>query len=533
MTARRDSAALARRAGTAFRHAGVIRAMPPATLVRTVRTARSLPASPATSIAIAAVSMPRAVAVHDESDSVTWATLDMQACALARLLRDQLGAGPGRPVAIMCRNHHAVFVALAAAARTGADILAVNTEFAAPQIAAALGRSDAAAILHDDEFTPRLEASGDPTPALPVWADGGSALGDQLSGIAPLREPPGRRSQITILTSGTTGTPKAAPRDIPARAMLGAAITLIEHLGLRRGDPVLIAPPLFHGFGLGVASIAQMVGAPVVVRRQFDPGEVLELIERHRVTTLIGVPVMLQRILSAAGGADGGRDLGSLRSALTGGAPLAPSLSDAFMDRFGEILHNGYGSTETGFGAIAGPADLRRAPGTVGRAPLGARIAVLDDARQPAPVNTTGHIFVGGELTIDGYADGSTKEVATGLMNTGDLGHLDDHGCVIVSGREDDMIVSGGENVFPQEVEHALAAHPTVLDVAVLGVPDDEFGQRLVAYVVAIASAPACDAELLAYLRTRLERYKLPREIVFVNEIPRTPTGKVLRGRLT
>jgi acyl-coenzyme A synthetase/AMP-(fatty) acid ligase len=344
---------------------------------------------------------------------------------------------------------------------------------------------------------------------------------------------PERRAQITILTSGTTGVPKAATRDISARTMVGSLITLIEHLHLRRGSPVLVAPPLFHGFGLGVTALAQVVGAPVVITRRYGPEQTLELIERHAVTTLVVVPVMLQRILELEPAIRGRYDTKTLRSVLSAGAPLAPALAERFMDEFGEILNNAYGSTETGFGAIASPTDLRAAPGTIGRPPFGVTVQILDHDRHPAASGKTGHIFIGSDLVIDGYADGSSKELAGALMNTGDLGHIDEFGRIYVVGREDDMIVSGGENVFPQEVEDALLAHPGVRDATVVGVPDEQFGQRLRAFVVPRATDSLEADQLQAHLRARLERYKLPREIVFYEEIPRTPTGKVIRRLLT
>jgi fatty-acyl-CoA synthase len=201
------------------------------------------------------------------------------------------------------------------------------------------------------------------------------------------------------------------------------------------------------------------------------------------------------------------------------------------MDAFGDIVFNAYGSTECGFGALATPADLRAAPGTVGRAPAGGSLRILDSGRRPVPAGEVGHIFVGGRLVFDGYDGGGSREVVDGHMNTGDLGHADADGRIFVDGREDDMIVSGGENVFPQEVEETLATHPAVEDVTVVGVDDDEFGQRLQAFVVGGPQPPTED-ELLAHVRANLARFKVPREVVFVDRIPRTPTGKVLRREL-
>jgi fatty-acyl-CoA synthase len=303
---------------------------------------------------------------------------------------------------------------------------------------------------------------------------------------------------------------------------------MLEHFGMRRGEPVLVAPPLFHGFGLGIASVATGIGAPLVLQRRFDPEAALRAIAEHRVGCVVGVPVMLRRMLDADPALRRPADVASVRGFVSAGAPLPPSLATAFMDAFGDRLFNAYGTTETGFGAFATPADLRAAPGTIGRPPYGTTVHVLDEARRPLPAGAVGHLFIGGALVFDGYAGGGTKERAGGLMNTGDLGHADTAGRLFVDGREDDMIVSGGENVFPQEVEDALATHPAVADVAVVGVADEEFGQRLHAYVVAAGQPPAVE-DLREHLRGRLERYKLPRAIELCEEIPRNATGKVLR----
>jgi fatty-acyl-CoA synthase len=419
-------------------------------------------------------------------------------------------------------------------------VLALNTEFSPPQIAAALGDRDAAVLVHDEEFTEAVAASEYAGGRVIAWhenavrsADAPSTLDELAARGLPAEDVlPSRRSRIVILTSGTTGVPKGASRDLPLRSMLGSLVTLIGALGLRRSAAVLVAPPLFHGLGLAFASIAHGVGAPVVLRRRFDPQDTLAAIAAERVHTLVAVPVMLQRLLDVPADERARHDLSSLRAAVSAGAPLAPHLSERFMDAFGDVLCNAYGSTETGFGAIATAADLRAAPGTVGRAPVGGVLHILGPDRRPVPQGTIGHVFVGGDLVFDGYTTGGTKEMAGGLMNSGDLGHVDAAGLAFIDGREDDMIVSGGENVFPQEVEDALAAHPGVADVAVLGVPDDEFGQRLLAFVAPGRDAPTTE-DLVAHLRGRLERYKLPREIVMVDEIPRTATGKVLRRELS
>jgi acyl-CoA synthetase (AMP-forming)/AMP-acid ligase II len=533
---KRENIAIAARTASALRAADVIRPISPLKLWRAGAAGHALQATPAASIAIAAATDSNGVAIVDDDGQLTWAQLDRRARALAHAFVSTYGAGAEHPIALICRNHRAVLEVLAAGARAGADVLALNTEFAAPQLAAALRGRGVAVVVHDSEFTAVLEQAELGVPLLCAWHDGDqSAAPLEVLARAPasLDAPPPRRSQITILTSGTTGVPKAASRDISARTMVGSLVTLVEHLHLRRGNPVLVAPPLFHGFGLGVTALAQVVGAPVVLTRRFDPEQTLAAIERHAVTTLVAVPVMLQRILELEPARRERYDTKTLRSVLSAGAPLAPALAERFMDAFGDILNNAYGSTETGFGAIASPADLRAAPGTIGRPPFGVTVQILDQDRRSAATGETGHIFIGSDLVIDGYADGTSKELAGSLMNTGDLGHIDGAGRIYVEGREDDMIVSGGENVFPQEVEDALLAHPSVRDATVVGVPDEEFGQRLRAFVVPRAAHSLTADQLQAHLRSRLERYKLPREIVFYEEIPRTPTGKVIRRLLT
>jgi fatty-acyl-CoA synthase len=214
------------------------------------------------------------------------------------------------------------------------------------------------------------------------------------------------------------------------------------------------------------------------------------------------------------------------------GSALPGDLALRFMDRFGDILYNLYGSTEVAWASIATPEDLRAAPGTAGRPPPGTVVRLVDDDGHTIGPARRGRIFVGNSLLFSGYTDKSTKPILDGLMATGDTGHLDDAGRLFVDGRDDDMIVSGGENVFPREVEDLLADHPAVLECVVIGVPDDEFGQRLKAFVVLRPGREAGAEELRTYVRDRLARYKVPREVVFIDALPRNATGKVVRRDL-
>jgi acyl-CoA synthetase (AMP-forming)/AMP-acid ligase II len=544
----RELAGLALPALRAVAGAGMLKPLPPARALQALHAARTLGMGAAGGCAVSAARDPDGLAVIDERGTLTFAELNARAERIAAALRAEhgvTGSHPPRALAVMCRNHRGFVEAMLTASRLGADLLLLNTDFPGPQLAQALAPHRPAAIVHDEEFADALDAalsdSSPPPDRILAWHDGDVPAGvptlDALAEAgrsAPTPPAPPTPGRLVILSSGTTGAPKGAPREPSAADALGPLTTLLEQLKPHAGDPILIGPPVFHGFGLAFLGIALFVGAPVVLRRRFDPVWALEAIARHRVTHLVGVPVMLQRMLALAPAERAAHDTSSLRAVASAAAPLAPDVATAFMDTFGDVLFNLYGSTETGFASWAGPADLRAAPGTVGRAPRGTTLKVLGDDGRPLPPGAVGRVFVGSRLMFDGYSGGGTREVVDGLMSIGDVGHLDAAGRLFVDGRDDDMILSGGENVYPQEVEDALAGHPRLTDAAVIGVPDPDFGQRLRAFVVRRSDdvEPVSEDELTAYLRERLARYKLPRELVFLDAIPRNPTGKVLKREL-
>jgi fatty-acyl-CoA synthase len=270
----------------------------------------------------------------------------------------------------------------------------------------------------------------------------------------------------------------------------------------------------------------------VVLASRFDPEATLALVARTEADALIVVPVMLHRMLALDDGVFAEHPTPSLRIIASSGSALGAPLTLRTLDRFGPVLYNAYGSTEVSIATVATPADLKAQPDTVGRPVLATRVQVLDSAGRPVPTGTTGRVFVGSDLRFDGYTGGGGKEEQRGMLSTGDVGHFDASGRLMIDGREDDMIVSGGENVFPGEVEDVLQRHAEVADVAVIGVPDEEFGQRLRAYVVRADAASVAEQELRDHVRSQLARFKVPREVVFVDELPRTATGKLLRREL-
>jgi acyl-CoA synthetase (AMP-forming)/AMP-acid ligase II len=509
---------------------GVWRSARPSHLVPIERALRQWGQSMAALGAIAAIRYPDQRAVIDERGAITYRELDRRCSRLAAALHAQYGIGAGSRVAVLCRNHRWFLEATLATSRLGADVLFVNTEFAPPQLKAVLERHPPDLLICDEEFA---GAVGD-LPAVIAWqedAEAGVVTLDKLVETdAPDAPKPAKPGHITILTSGTTGTPKAAPRAPTALGLAGLTASTLNRIGLRAGEPMVICPPLFHGLGLLNSMLALFLGSPLVLARRYDAAAVLASVDRNAAGSIVAVPLMLQRLLDLGPQAIAQHELGSLRAVISGASALGPALAERFIAQFGPILCDVYGSSEIGIATIATSADLLAAPGTVGRPCLGSSVRILDLDDRPVVTGETGRIFAGGGLVFGGYSDGSSKTVVDGRMCTGDLGHLDESGRLFVDGREDDMIVSGGENVYPVEVEDCLMGHPAVVEAVVVGVPDEEFGQRLVAYVV--PAGEVTEDELIEHVGANLARYKAPRRIVLVEDLPRNATGKILRSRL-
>jgi fatty-acyl-CoA synthase len=484
--------------------------------------------------AVAAARTPDQPAIVDELGTLSYGELHKRANALASSLAAH-GIRPGDPVAVMCRNHRGFVDATVAISRLGANVLYLNTAFAGPQLAAVVERENAAAIVYDEEFASIVEPVRNGRKTFVAWSDGESATGDPLiedmiasgdpAGV-PVPAEPGR---VVILTSGTTGTPKGARR---SAAGLGAAAALLSKMPLKARETTMIAAPLFHTWGLAHFTLGVPLGSTIVLRRRFEPEGTLRAIDRHRATALAVVPVMLQRMLELPEEVFAKYDTSSLRVLAASGSALPGPLATHVMDRFGDVLYNTYGSTEVAWATIATPQDMRAAPGTAGRPPVGTRIRLLDEDGREVPTGQPGRIFVGNELPFEGYTGGGSKEILDGLMSSGDIGHFDTAGRLFVDGRDDDMIISGGENLFPSEVEDLLAGHKHVREVAVVGVADDEWGQRLKAVVALNPGSSCSEEELKAFVRANLAGYKVPREVVFVDELPRNATGKVLKREL-
>ena len=483
---------------------------------------------------------PTGTAIIDDDGEVTFKELDDACHEVANgLLAKGIKGGDG--VAILARNHRWFLIAVCGAARAGARIILLNSEFSGPQIKEVSEREGAKLIIYDDEYCQAVSKADPPLGKL--RALGVNPDKDEPSGstdetledlVARSSGKPApkvtKHSSIIILTSGTTGTPKGANRSTPpSLAPIGG---ILSHVPFRYGEITSLPAPMFHALGFLHATIAMMLGTTLVLRRRFKPATVLEDIEKHKVTAMVVVPVMLSRILDAFDATEHKPDLSSLRIVFVSGSQLGAELAQRALKDLGPVVYNLYGSTEIAFATIARPRDLSINPATVGPVVKGVKVKILDENGNELPQGEVGRIFVGNTFPFEGYTGGGGKQIIDGLLSSGDVGYFDEHGLLYVSGRDDEMIVSGGENVFPAEIEDLISGHPEVVEATALGVEDKEWGHRLRAFVVKTDGASIGEDDIKTYVREHLARYKVPREVIFLDELPRNPTGKILKREL-
>ncbi|AIG78974.1 acyl-CoA synthetase [Amycolatopsis japonica] len=486
---------------------------------------------------IAARRDPTATGIIDELGPLTFKQLDTQSNALARAWSER-GLGPGSVIAALCRDHRGLVLTMLASGKLGAKLLLMNTGFAKPQLADVAKREGVTALVYDQEFTELLDAVEGDVEHYLAWVDSDTARPADIPVVAELVAStddrpwpaPAKPGGFILLTSGTTGTPKGAPR--PHTSALASA-QFLDRIPLRTGEATYMGAPLFHGTGLSQFILSFALGSKVVMRRKFVPEETLRGVAENRCTTLVLVPTMLQRIVDLPEEIRAKYDTSSLRIIFVAGSALSPDLGNRATAAFGDVVHNLYGSTEVAVATVATPEDWRKAPGTVGRAPVGCKVALYDEkGGKITEPHVTGRVFVGSGLSFQGYTDGRNKEIIDGLLSSGDVGHFDEDGLLFIDGRDDEMIVSGGENVFPIEVENLLVEREDVIEAAVVGVEDPEFGQRLKAFVVRAEKSELDVDGVREYVKANLARYKVPRDVEFLDELPRNATGKVLRNKL-
>ena len=518
--------------------AGVIAPMRPDKYLRIVSAMQRENMAITSGFAAAAQRCPDRAGLVDELGILTWRQIDRRADALAAALQALPGGQP-EVIGLMARNHRGFVDALIAANRIGADVLLLNTSFAGPAMAEVLereGEGKSVAVIYDEEFTEvvdRAVAGRPDTARIVAWTDGpvNYPTLERLIAEHGDREPQraSAKGRVILLTSGTTGTPKGASH---SGGDPGVLKSILDRTPWRTEQPVVVVAPMFHAWGFSQLAFAASMSCTIITRRKFDPEATLELIDRHRATGLCVVPVMFDRIMELPAEVLDRYSGRSLRFAAASGSRMRPDVVIAFMDRFGDVIYNNYNATEAGMIATATPRDLRAAPDTAGRPAEGTEIRILDAELHELPVGEVGSIYVRNSTQFDGYTSGQTKAFHEGFMCSGDVGYVDDAGRLFVVGRDDEMIVSGGENVYPIEVEKTLAAHDDVAEAAVLGVDDEKFGQRLEAFVVLRPGAAATPEELKQHVREHLANFKVPRAITVLDELPRGTTGKISRKEL-
>jgi fatty-acyl-CoA synthase len=515
--------------------AGIVAPMRPDKVARIGLAAARWGASVATGVVAGAVRHPQRPMLIDELGTLTYGEVDERTNAIANGLLEA-GVGAGDRVGLMCRDHRGFVEAAAAIGKIGADVLLLNTSFAGPQLTEVMKREEAVALIYDEEFEELVREAGRRRLRFVGWVESGDVEDQALEELAvsgqtsrPPRPP--RTGRVTILTSGTTGTPKGASRQ-STPLTLDPPASLLERIPMHEGQMVRIAAPLFHAWGFANFALGMGLGSTFVLRRRFKPEQCLADIGEHRCEVLVVVPVMLQRILALPEDERERYDTSSLRCVCASGSALPGELAEKWMDAFGDNLYNMYGTTEVAAATLARPRDLRAAPGTAGKPTRGTIVRIYSEGGRPLPQGITGRIFVGNAMLFEGYTGGGSKDQLDGLMATGDVGYFDPAGRLFVRGRDDEMIVSGGENVFPKEVEDVLARHKAVAEAACIGVDDEQFGQRLRAFVVLGDGRKASEDELKDWVKSNLARYKVPREVVFMDALPRNPTGKVLKREL-
>jgi acyl-CoA synthetase (AMP-forming)/AMP-acid ligase II len=498
--------------------AGLLTPVRPDRLVGMALAAVRWGVTPATGYAAGAARHPDRTALVDDDGSLTWREVDQRTDRLAGELRAK-GLREGQAAGVLARNGRGLVQGAVAIAKAGGDVLYLNTGSAAEPLQQVLAREKARLVVADEELAHLV---GD----LPVVTT------EQLAELAhsstrPGPGRPGHTSRQVILTSGTTGAPRGAAR---SGATVEDAVAALSAIPLRARETTVLAAPAFHAWGLGHLSMSLLLGSTVVMQRRFDPHRVLEAVQEHRATALVVVPVMLDKLLKAL--SEKSYDTSSLRVIASSGSALPGDLVERVHAAFGPVLYNLYGSTEVAYAAVAGPAELEKDPRCAGRPPHGVTLRVVDEAGRDVPPGTPGRIFVGSGLSFAGYTDGSDKDRLDGLVSTGDLGVLSDDGLLTVLGRDDDMVVIGGENVYPGQVEDVLAADPSVAEVAVVEQEDPSYGVRLVAHVVAEQGQTVDEEHLKSLVREKLARFAVPREVVLHDELPRNSTGKVLKREL-
>ena len=522
---------------TIARQSGVITASAARGAIALARDPGALPAGPTRIAALHARADGTRLALAGADQRLDYAALDERLNRIASALA-ALGVGPGDRVALVLANRPEGIAIPWAASRLGAIVVPLSWRARPAELAHAFAHSSTRLVIHEPSLADVVaEGARGLTPAPRTIA-----LGPELDLLIARGDPRPPHTAgagdggLIVYTSGTTGRPKGARRSL-GTAFFTPLLDLVARVGFTRDDRQLVVCPLYHSAPPAIASITLGLGGAVHVAPSADPEEILATIARERITGMFVVPTLLQRLLALPDAARARHDPTSLRWILSGAAPLPTDVARRTEASFGPILWNFYGATETGLVTLAGPGEHGARPGTIGRALADVDVRLLDEHGHDVAPGEVGALAVKSGMLADGYhadADATRAATTAGYFTVGDLARRDVDGFLYLAGRAHDLVISGGVNVYPLEIENRLHEHPDVFEAAVVGVPDPDWGEALHAFVVARPGRPRPEPDALrAFCRETLASYKVPKRVSFLDALPRNPTGKVLKRELT
>jgi long-chain acyl-CoA synthetase len=486
-----------------------------------------------------AADRPDDLAVDDLERRRSWSELADRVTRMAHLIRDVHGIEPGGHVSVLMNNRVEFVEAMLGGQLAGVWVTPVNWHLTAAEVGYIVEDSASRLVITDPEYAPTAREATERT-VLVAGDELDAALAGASDEPVPLDRPAGGSM---LYTSGTTGRPKGVKRSRQGTLETALATSALAGpgLGLDGGGPHLVTGPLYHASHLGFSTIDFNNGAPLILMRKWDPASMLRLIEEHQVRNTHLVPIMFVRALRLPDEVREAFDPSSLHTVLHGAAPVSPPVKARMIEWWGDVIVEYWGSTEGGVFTLVGARDWMTKPGTVGRAIPTYEVFAVDDQGRRLPPGEIGTLYTRNVRTADVFEYHGDREktdrahLEPGVFTMGDVGFVDEDGYVFLSDRAADMIISGGVNIYPAETEACLIEHPAVRDVAVFGVPDEEWGEAVKAAVELAEGhepGPELEAALIAYARERLAGYKVPRSIDFEAELPRHPTGKLYKRLL-
>ena len=463
------------------------------------------------------------MALIDDRESISYSDLYLQCETLSINLQEKYDLGENKKVAFLCRNHTSFVKAIFSVSRLGSDIYLLNTEMSRDQFDELVGRYKFDLLIYDEELSSLVENSSFTNEKISCYHDELTSIHHLIKRNANFNNKIKRMStsKIILLTGGTTGKSKKVVHQPSLVNYINPFLTLLTKLKLLNKEKMLIATPIYHGYGIAILLAFIALGKTVVLSRGFSAEKVCRLVRVHQIEAITVVPLMIDKMLK-----HNVDDLKSLNCIASGGATLNPKLVGEVNSKLGEILFNLYGTSESGLNCIALPADLNLHSRTIGKAIKGVHFKILDTREKEVETGNVGQFFIRNKWSM--------KNSDNAWIGTGDLGYKDEQGYYYLCGRTDDMIVSAGENVYPIQLEEILLQHPLLKDVAVVGIEDDRFGQRLCAFVEPV-NEDLTSKEIFHWLNSRAARYHIPKKIIVIDRIPYTSLGKQdkksLKGR--